>query len=130
MWGKLSKVRFVKAIEKGECPICQRVEETEKACLEEVLMDLVDDVKFRERLKSSKGFCLTHFRKMLLTAERKPELDGIGISDILQDLVDTEIQDLLEVRKELGEIRSRAPLPMDKEWERIVKALKKMFGRV
>jgi len=130
MWEKLSKSRFIKALDRGECPICKRIAETENTYLEEILMELVNDVQFREKMKNSRGFCLPHFKKMLLTVEKKPDLDGIGVSDILQDLVETEIRDLQEVKRGLAEIRSKAPLPMSKEWERIVRALKKMFGRV
>lgn len=130
MWEKLSKIQFIKSLDRGECPICKRIEEAEKAYLEEILMELVDDVKFREMLKNSRGLCLQHFKKMLLTVQRRPELDGVSVSDILRDLAEAEIRDLREVEKELAEIRLKASMPMDEEWGRILRALKKLFGRI
>jgi len=127
---RLSKSRFIEATEGGECPICKIVEEKEGVYFEEILTELVSDAKFRERLQKSRGFCLRHFRKLLLMAEKEPDLNGIGISDMLRDLVEAEIQDLVEVNKSLAEIRSKAPMHMDEEWKRIVKALNKIFGRV
>ncbi|MEM2902430.1 MAG: DUF6062 family protein [Candidatus Bathyarchaeia archaeon] len=130
MWEKLSRIQFIKTLDRGECPICKRIEETESTYLEEILMELVDDVKFREKLKSSRGLCLQHFKKMLLLVQKRPELDGIGVSDILRDLVEAEIQDLREVERKLAEIRLKTSMPMDEEWSRILRALKKLFGRI
>ena len=126
----LSKSRFIEAIEGGDCPICRIVEEKERVYIEEIMMELVSDAKFRDRLQEGRGFCLRHFRKLLLMAEKRLDLNGVGISDMLRDLVEAEIRDLVEVNKSLAEIRSKAPMPMDKEWERIVRALKKIFGRI
>jgi hypothetical protein len=127
---RVSKSRFIEAIEGGECPVCKIVEEKERGYIEEILMELVSDTKFRDRLQKSRGFCIRHFRKLLLMAEKRPDLNGIGISDMLRDLVEVEIRDLVEVNKSLAEIRSKAPMPMDKEWEKIVRALRKIFGRI
>jgi hypothetical protein len=130
MWKKLRKIQLIKALDSGECPICKRIEETENIYLEEILMELVDDVKFRDKLKNSKGLCLQHFKKMLSIAQKRPELNGISVSDILKDMVEAEIQDLQKIGRELSEIRLKAPMSMDEEWSRILRALKKLFGRV
>lgn len=125
----LIKAKSLRALKGGDCPVCALIKEKEDGYLEDILMELVSDSKFRDKLMASKGFCLKHFYKLILLSEKRPDLDGVGISDILRDLIHVEIRELQQMDKELSRIRSEPPLPMDKEFNILMKVIKKLFGR-
>jgi hypothetical protein len=126
---KLIKAKSLRAMEGGECPVCELIKEKENGFLEDILMELVDDAKFRNKLMESGGFCLKHFNKLILLAGRRPDLNGVGISDILRDLIQVEIRELQKMDKELNRIRSEQPLPMDEEFNILTKVIRRLFGR-
>lgn len=57
--------------QEGRCHICQRVDTTMERYAETIVHLLLKDEKFRQLFESSRGFCLPHFRSMLLAAQRK-----------------------------------------------------------
>jgi hypothetical protein len=130
VWKKLIKHKFMEAIEGHECPICKMLEEKEESYIKEILTELTEDQKFREKFQKSGGFCINHFKKMILMIEKRPELNGISILDLLYDLIEMEIQDLKMFKEELANARSKTQISYDKEYEKIIKALKKIFGNI
>ncbi|MEM3506670.1 MAG: DUF6062 family protein [Candidatus Bathyarchaeia archaeon] len=129
VWKKLSKHKFMEAVKESECPICKMLKEKEESYIREILTELVEDQKFREKFQKSGGLCINHFKKMILIIEKKPELNGIGIIDLLLDLIEMEIQSLKMLKEDLNRVRSEIQISYNKEYEKIIKALKKIFGK-
>lgn len=119
----------MEAVKESECPICKMLKEKEESYIREILTELVEDQKFREKFQKSGGLCINHFKKMILIIEKKPELNGIGIIDLLLDLIEMEIQSLKMLKEDLNRVRSEIQISYNKEYEKIIKALKKIFGK-
>lgn len=62
--------------QESSCHICQRLDTLMERYCETMVHLYLKDAKFRTRLEQGRGFCLPHFKAMLLAAQRKAHGKG------------------------------------------------------
>jgi len=97
-FGKSKDIVYVLLKEslRGEnCPLCYLLVKQKERWLDSLLYEHVNDSVIREKIRRL-GFCTKHLWDILEYSERNPVVDGLGISIILQDMLETELAYLLK----------------------------------
>lgn len=81
---------LIAACEQPGCPICRMEQTTVEKALKSLLFELTNDVRLRERLRTSFGFCREHAR--ILFAHGKQ--DALGVSIIYHDVITNILRNL------------------------------------
>jgi len=84
------------AIEKEDCPICFLLNRGKERWIDNLLYEHVTDPNTRERIRSD-GFCRRHLWDIFSYSNNHPGLDGLGISIIMQDVLESLIERLIRV---------------------------------
>jgi hypothetical protein len=83
------------ALEKAEtCFLCHLENRFEQRYIDNYLDELVMDVGARERIVESRGFCNTHFYKMLASSTNPASSDGLGMALILKSVTEQLFEDV------------------------------------
>jgi|GEM_PF-412010 hypothetical protein len=87
-------ITLVDAINKGGCPICKSIEESENRNIWILLYEHVNDPYVRERINRGNGFCSYHFQKIINIAQNDPLLGGLGPAIIVEDLLNKYVKNI------------------------------------
>ncbi len=86
--------RLEEAMERVECPICSLLAKAERGLIEEILYEHVQDPAVRKRLRSSLGLCPYHAWLLHDITLSRPEMDGLGVTIIYEDMLSTYLEAL------------------------------------
>ncbi|MGQ9781159.1 MAG: DUF6062 family protein [Nitrososphaeria archaeon] len=78
------------ALQEKDCPICFLLVKHKEKWIDGLLYERVNDPHTRERIKSG-GFCTRHLWDIFTYSAKHPGLDGLGISIILLDVLETQM---------------------------------------
>jgi hypothetical protein len=91
----ISWVYIREALEKAEtCFLCHLENRFEQRYVENYLDELVMDAGAREKIIESRGFCNTHFYKMLASSTNPASSDGLGMALILKSVTEQLFEDV------------------------------------
>jgi hypothetical protein len=83
------------ALEKAEtCFLCHLENRFEQRYVDNYLYELVMDAGAREKIIESRGFCNTHFYKMLASSTNPASSDGLGMALILKSVTEQLFEDV------------------------------------
>ncbi len=86
--------RLEEAMEYPECPICFLLTRAERGLIEEILYEHVQDPTVRKQLRSSLGLCPYHAWLLHDVTLSRPEMDGLGVTIIYEDMLSTYLEAL------------------------------------
>ncbi len=87
--------RLEEAMEHPECPICFLLTKAERGLIEEILYEHVQDPAVRKQLRSSLGLCPYHAWLLHDITLSRPEMDGLGVTIIYEDMLSTYLEALI-----------------------------------
>jgi hypothetical protein len=83
------------ALEKAEvCFLCHLENRFEQRYVDNYLYELVMDAGAREKIIESRGFCNTHFYKILASSTNPASSDGLGMALILKSVTEQLFEDV------------------------------------
>jgi hypothetical protein len=82
-------------MERPECPICFLLAKAERGLIEEILYEHVQDPAVRKQLRSSLGLCPYHAWLLHDITLSRPEMDGLGVTIIYEDMLSTYLEALI-----------------------------------
>lgn len=82
------------------CFVCDRLDANMERLIENVLYLYEKEPEFREKFKNSKGFCLKHFKLLLIKASE--EFSGPKQAEFLLDLIPTQLEALKRVQEDVN----------------------------
>jgi len=86
-------VKKAMEIAKG-CFLCALEDELEREYMDTYISELVMDASSRQRIVESRGFCNSHYFKMLIEARKPESSDGHGIALVMRSVIEQLIQDV------------------------------------
>ncbi len=95
--------RLEEAMERPECPICFLLSKAERGLIEEILYEHVQDPVVRKQLRSSLGLCPYHAWLLHDITLSRPEMDGLGVTIIYEDMLSTYLEALLSGEEQEAE---------------------------
>ncbi len=90
----ITYVLLKSVLQEKDCPICLLLVKHKEKWIDGLLYERVNDPNMRERIKSG-GFCRRHLWDIFEYSDRHPGIDGLGISIILQDVLEAQISKLV-----------------------------------
>ncbi|KAB8144367.1 hypothetical protein F8S13_05695 [Chloroflexia bacterium SDU3-3] len=72
---------LIEALPERGCPICALVERAERKAIDHFLYDQVNDIRLRDQLRASRGYCLHH------TAMLSQGRSALGIAIVSRDIL-------------------------------------------
>jgi len=84
-----------RAMESAEgCFLCVLEDELEREYMDTYVSELVMDASSRQRIVESRGFCNSHYFKMLIEARKPESSDGHGMALVMRSVIEQLIQDV------------------------------------
>ncbi|MEM3404253.1 MAG: DUF6062 family protein [Nitrososphaeria archaeon] len=87
------------AILKEDCPICFLLNKGKERWIDNLLYEHVTDPNTREKIRND-GFCRRHLWDIFSYSNNHPGLDGLGISIIMQDVLESQIGKLIRAEND------------------------------
>jgi hypothetical protein len=93
-----------RAMESAEgCFLCALEDELERKYMDTYISELVMDASSRQRIVESRGFCNSHYFKMLIEASKPESSDGHGMALVMRSVIEQLIQDVHRQSEEIKE---------------------------
>jgi len=84
-----------RAMESAEgCFLCALEDELEREYMDTYVSELVMDASSRQRIVESRGFCNSHYFRMLIEASKPESSDGHGMALVMRSVIEQLIQDV------------------------------------
>jgi hypothetical protein len=94
-----SIINFIENLE-NKCAICEKLDNTMNRYLEVVLYLWEKEPDFKKIFDSKKGFCLKHFKALLISANKKMSIKNS--SEFSKNLIEMQISNLERIQDEVN----------------------------